>query len=544
MKRISRHFRSVIVAVVILGITWSCRTDNEIIPAKSIDEQLAELGLTRTKLGKQLENPYSMENMQLALDSLISVQKANNPNGRTASEEVELEVTDLYVRFLPRDSTQYDAMMVDTTMIYYDHPLDFEIEVQGDIYIDTTLIEGQLGWQYATVKPDHQLPDTIQYEILSELFIPENHPSYTEENGRISSELSTELARLEAVSLYLTGNLPEEEVKQIEQIDENGRRVCVWFVCWNVPDPWYPDGTIRIQDTELGWQPVEGVKVRARRWFTTKTTYTNSNGYFRTGSFKRDVNYSVVWERYQFSIREKWFWWWVKQATINGPKRKGSWNHNISSYTTDWFNGTVFQAAYHYYYQNISGLRRPPQNSFWKPQMKISARDKTNEDSNGNHAPWRRIAGIFSWVKVWRNNRDSDQIYATTIHELAHASHWNMGASDYNKANDKVAESWARGVEWVLTRMRYPNHIGRERSTGDYTLVVSDMIDDNITDNTNNGYGSIPGETHDQVNGYTIRQIEDALRGQRTWNGWRDNIENSYNNGTRNNLDALFQAWE
>ena len=49
--------------------------------------------------------------------------------------------------------------------------------------------------------------------------------------------------------------------------------------------------------------------------------------------------------------------------------------------------------------------------------------------------------------------------------------------------------------------------------------------------------------SYDQVNGYTIRQIEDALQGKRTWNIWRDNIKNLHNNATENNLDTLFDYW-
>ena len=65
-------------------------------------------------------------------------------------------------------------------------------------------------------------------------------------------------------------------------------------------------------------------------------------------------------------------------------------------------------------------------------------------------------------------------------------------------------------------------------------------------DYSKDGWGSpsIHKSYSDQVSGYTIRQIEDALKGQRTWNGWRDNIKNKYTtNGTRNNLDAAFTYW-
>ena len=47
----------------------------------------------------------------------------------------------------------------------------------------------------------------------------------------------------------------------------------------------------------------------------------------------------------------------------------------------------------------------------------------------------------------------------------------------------------------------------------------------------------------DRVSGYTIRQIEDALVGQKSWNNWKNNIKNRYNNETKDNLDAAFSYW-
>ena len=38
--------------------------------------------------------------------------------------------------------------------------------------------------------------------------------------------------------------------------------------------------------------------------------------------------------------------------------------------------------------------------------------------------------------------------------------------------------------------------------------------------------------------------IEDALAGQKTWNGWRDNIKSKYVNSTEDHLNRLFKAYE
>ena len=120
-----------------------------------------------------------------------------------------------------------------------------------------------------------------------------------------------------------------------------------------------------------------------------------------------------------------------------------------------------------------------------------------------------------------------------------------MSKSDYNKGDGKVVESWARGVQWELTRMIYPDYLGRERRTNDYTLVVADLIDNSYTEKTNYGFGYYSSDgLKDQVSGYTIRQIEDALIGQRTWNSWRDNIIKKHANPTEKYLNKLFLNYE
>lgn len=70
------------------------------------------------------------------------------------------------------------------------------------------------------------------------------------------------------------------------------------------------------------------------------------------------------------------------------------------------------------------------------------------------------------------------QIYGTTIHEIAHASHWRMDQNAYNNSVISVYETWARGVQWELTRMVYPNYnLQYQYSRRAYTGLVQDLID-------------------------------------------------------------------
>jgi hypothetical protein len=198
----------------------------------------------------------------------------------------------------------------------------------------------------------------------------------------------------------------------------------------------------------------------------------------------------------------------------------------------------VHQAANDYYYVNRLGLKSPPQNSFWKSSVKISLRNESNSDANGSHCKDCRFLGILSSIHIWKNTSSSSGIYATALHELAHASHWELRKNNWLATEDRIIESWARGAQWALGRLRYPNYRGGATIRPKYTQIVVDMID-GPTD-FNEGSENI---NEDNVTGYTIKNIEDVLSNTTSWADWHNNIKNSYENTTENNLQTLFNHW-
>ncbi len=151
---------------------------------------------------------------------------------------------------------------------------------------------------------------------------------------------------------------------------------------------------------------------------------------------------------------------------------------------------------------------------------------------NGTFGKARRFLGLASQIHVYKSNRKSDKIYGTVIHEIAHAAHWNANRSVYGNSSSLVKESWAVGVQNVLTQMTYSGY--KRGYSGFYTSVVEDMMD---SDKTNT-------KVTESVSGYTISQIENAMIGKKTWSSWRDHIKSKYNNSAENQLDALFSAWK
>ena len=103
-----------------------------------------------------------------------------------------------------------------------------------------------------------------------------------------------------------------------------------------------------------------------------------------------------------------------------------------------------------------------------------------------------------------------------------------------------------------MTRMEYPYYEGRGRDS-EYTLVVADLIDSLLQQKQRVGQNIGTSKTSpvnlgfndnkDLVEGYTIRQIEDALVGLRNWNSWRDNIIRRHMNASEGHVDSLFKHW-
>lgn len=477
-----------------------------------------------TVLGEQLENPYSVANMRRAMANLA-------PTTRSGVDEDDITTTHYYVKFHPQSDEELDILLQDSTINFYDIPLDYEIEEYGTYYHDPSIPDSLPTYQYASIPADkwEQVKDiAVDYEVLSDLFIPDEYSDDAEDittrSGQKLSEAFVDALVDEA--LALTGN--EEPV-------EGGTRAS---------DKWTPSGRITYFDDVLGETiGLQGVQVKARRWFTTHKGIVNAQGDYKCdGAFKRPANYSFELERYDFKVKGE-----DLKVKFDGPEKKGPWNYHFakSKSPKQFFVATIFRAAYHYYYKDISGLRRPPQNSFLRTKMKLKAFYESDGD-NGNFDSARRFMG-GNMIKIYNPDRRVDEVYAAVIHELAHAAHWRMivkepgtnRVRDYHDADIRIVESWAPGVQWFLTKKVYVDYKGKKPFSY-YTNVVMDMVDDETNDF--NGYGR-DVYAGDKVSGYNITEIEASLIGCDKWNEWRNNIKNKYNNETEKYLDELFAAW-
>ncbi len=485
-------------------------------------------------------------------------------SAKMAADDFEITPTHLYVKFTPKNEQELDILMVDSTLVLYDYPLDYEIAINGDFYRDPDIPEDQPTPQYCAVKVTYpfaqsnskvkgnaKLMENVEKTILAELFIPDEEFDI-DDTGSTNKTDNATMKKINGkmVSVELIDALVEEALRITNNLDKSVKQNKTSKI---MRGSWRPAGRIQVWDDFIGgYVGVEGAQVRARKWFTTHRGWVGADGYYSCdGTFKRKANYSIDWDRNGvFYLQDGW----LNGATNHGPKQEGNWDLNLKDNKQEYY-ATIFRAAHHYYYKDIKGLRRPPQNSFLKTKLRIRACYETDDDRNGSHKPSRRFLGLGSAIKIYNPENKTEEIYGTVIHELAHASHWGMDRSNYLTMNDcddtflglscsgdaKVAESWAVGVQWELTRIIYPTYRGRSWNTTQpkYTPVVIDMIDNFGDDN-----GGSENLEIDNVDGYTIRQIEDALIGQKKWTNWRNKIKDDYSNAKAINLDKLFMSYE
>ena len=309
------------------------------------------------------------------------------------------------------------------------------------------------------------------------------------------------------------------------------------------------------------YTPLVGAQVLIRDTFTLGNAITNSNGDFTHRRKRPAVRYVLQWERYHYSIRDG-----IWQAETGGPKmRERAWFKQIRG-GEEAYHANIHRGAFTYYYENLPGLRFPATSLELQSQMKLAA---VEESGSSSHVPFRRFV-FSSVIKIKRWNEPTSDIVGTTIHELAHSVHWAIDRTSYNNIvwdayidptlsgglgptannNRRLLESWAMHIELLYTAEFYnrlgvitPIYLGllQERTINEdihYTTGIFDLTDDSnqrfVFSNFN-----LP---NDPAEGYTPRQLQDALHGARSWNQYRNNIK-SLNIDNPNDIDVLFANW-
>ncbi len=241
-------------------------------------------------IGEKLENPYSLKNMQKALDSLIKL-KSFNPG-----TQLKLETTDYYVRFRPTDTTQYRTLF-EQGFELFDYPLDCEILSEGSYYHDPDIPEDEITWQY-TIIPVSKLDSSINNEKIYKIQKTGDDITITDCNT------GTSISGPIIEDCYIPG----DDVKATSGLPVSAEELENMAISLTHPDDLisgtkasgtgYPRGHVKVyDDISKIYVPVPGVKVQARYFLKWKSTYTDSNGYYYiNSSFKKNSYLSVIFD--------------------------------------------------------------------------------------------------------------------------------------------------------------------------------------------------------------------------------------------------------
>ena len=426
-----------IAAAICCALTFSCSESILSGPADSPDESSvtkssqgvpSAQSSTPMILGEKLNNPYALEVMQTAVESLT-------PEGKPVPT---LMVTDLYVRFLPKDSAELTVLYDVEKLELFDYPLDYEILVEGDYYHDPSIPEGNPTWLYTTVSPDYDFPD-VEYEILETCYIPQESSAKSSTSATFSPEdLEREAYRLAGLDSMW--------------IDEPLTRAAE-----------YPSGRFTVYDTyNQEYVPVKGVKIRVHNIIKWATAYTDQNGYYTIGKkYRTNVHYAMIFKNTKgFKIWGNWAMFAPANHNMRFQSNSG-YSDDFDTYSNAWDWATINNAAYDYYNFCLQeGISLPPQNltiwcymDFVKSGMAwmipriehlslhISIYDLLQLHVGLSLGPLRYLLpDIFVFPG---NQRSSYTLYETTLHELSHASHFSAVGTDYwNKYINYIANSY------------------------------------------------------------------------------------------------------
>ncbi len=370
------------------------------------------IGHDKIVLGDRLDNPYTTENMTKALHSVYP----------TKADRVDVKTTNLYVRFLPKNEDEFELLKNVTTDLM-DHPMDFDILVEGDWYHDPEVEDGEITWQYAVVPRDFDFPD-IEYEVIDECYLADNDPG-TRADG-------IDWEAVEAEAYKLTGNgdrlLPSTKAAKVK-----------------------PEGRLTIVDEDYcDGKPVgiAGVRVSCNSFVKFSHAYTDRDGYYKMGkSFSAKPRYRIVFKNEKgFSIGFNLILVPASVSTLGKSDPEGV-NMTVTKTSDEklFRRCVVNNASYDYFTRCGSGdmdISAPPSdlriwifNSLQASSAVMLHHGAVLENDLvssflGKAAPI--LAFFLPDITIGtKGDRDFSTIYSTTCHELAHASHFRKVGTDY-----------------------------------------------------------------------------------------------------------------
>ena len=394
----------------------SCDGKGLDVPGGEVDAEGTQIQHGMIVLGEQLEDPYSVENMTKALAAVYP----------TKADRVVLSATHLYVRFLPEGDAQF-RLLEQMGLQLMDHPMDYAILREGDYYHDPEVDEDRITWQYAVVEKDFVFPSGIRHELLDQCYIPGDQPA--------SKADGVDWAAVEREAFRLTGNaalLPEDAATKAAE-GTSGT----------------PKGRITIVDSTKGvTEGVKGVRVSCNCFVKVASAYTDENGYYEMDkSFTTNPRYRLVFKNTSgFSLGFNLLLVPASVSTLGKNGVEGlDYEVTEDSDRMLFLRCAVNNAGYDYYRwckSDTPQIKTPPANlRIWLfSGLHPSCAVMMHQGVLVEGGKLTELLGEYaSLIKIFlpdltlgmKDKQHYADVYSTTMHELAHASHFMLAGKDF-----------------------------------------------------------------------------------------------------------------
>lgn len=480
----------------VFGATTSCK--DELVEESSDDLGSAEaVSVDKEKfgntiiLGKKLNNPYSLKNMQAAYDSLC---RASGVATRSVNM---LQPTHLYVRFLPKDSADINRLDREKLDLFC-YPLDYDVEQWGDYYHDPSIPEDQPTWQYTRVPVGYDFPN-VQYEILDTCYIPDDED---EVETRLAGNAFS-LGELEDAAYEHSGNgdmLVKDELRAKHS----------------------PCGTFTVYNSYTGkYEGVSGIAVRMGKFVKWFHVYTDRDGYYFTKStFRTDPHYWIYFDNKKDFRIGSWSVFANARLCAMGKHSNKGYSHAFEKGSDMWAHCIVNNAAY-YMYENYE--------AYIPSDMRLWVLDNSGKGSAAmlghNTASKQKVLAVMGAslglgaaavetlipaltalapdIIVGSEDKGAWRLYETTCHELAHAMHFKkVGTNYWDKYIDGIIELRNKGLYGYSDKdSPFSGYIGVGETWG-YAMgyyMANQKLGSNINPIDDHDFWFAPEATYDQI---------------------------------------------
>lgn len=194
------------------------------------------------EVGEDMNNPYTLENMQKAADELKLSR--------------QLQITHRYIRFLPQTTEEIVTLVDKKDIRVFDYPLDKKLSGNTCGFHDKSLPDDQVTWLYSSIPINQSYPSNIRHEILADLYIP-----------------TDEEYALEATALELAGYKElAREMRENATGKTDGAMATTAY---------RPSGKLKVWNNSINIEePLRNVKLTLTTFFKWNDVWTDQNGYF------------------------------------------------------------------------------------------------------------------------------------------------------------------------------------------------------------------------------------------------------------------------